>query len=468
MFCIVRSVDTATLRIGELSKRSGVSPDLLRAWERRYGLLQPTRSPGGLRLYSLGDLERVRLMQDHLAGGLAAAEAAALASRVEHHEPARRPVLPAGSSLRDLAQALDDFDEPRAQAVLDGLLALATVDALLTEVVLPYLRELGERWERGEASIAQEHFASAVLRGRLLGLARGWGRGLGPLALLACLPGEQHDLGLIAFGLALRARGWRIAYLGSDTPLETLDATARSPRAGARRRDRRGRRARAGRRSGAARAGRAPSRRPSAAAARTRTPPRSSAPSSSAATRSPPPTGSRRSSRPRPGAPVRPALDGWRSVERRHADGAVDSEQRVLIARPAVEPTPEGARRLGCRYWLEVQRASHGLVRSHESDGHVELLLLACPPALLTFRDTQVTVDGGRVRCSYRIAGGLLARRPGGTVSLGQSSGEQAELSVAVEGFFPRLGLLHGLLQRRFHVLVSRRFFRRLLAEAPQ
>jgi methanogenic corrinoid protein MtbC1 len=105
---------------------------------------------------------------------------------------------------------------------------VTTLDALLTTVVLPYLHELGDRWQRGEASIAQEHFASAVLRGRLLGLARGWGRGLGPLALLACLPGEQHDLGLIAFGLALRARGWRIAYLGPDTPLDTLDAAAGS------------------------------------------------------------------------------------------------------------------------------------------------------------------------------------------------------------------------------------------------
>ena len=216
------------LRIGELSKRSGVSPELLRAWERRYGLLRPTRSPGGLRLYSLDDLERVRLMQGHLAGGLAAAEAAALASRPEEHGAGARPALPAASALRDLAAALDSFDEPRAQAVLDDLLAAATVDALLTGVVLPYLRELGERWERGEASVAQEHFASAVLRGRLLGLARGWGRGLGPLALLACLPGEQHDLGLIAFGLALRARGWRVAYLGTDTPLDTLDGAARS------------------------------------------------------------------------------------------------------------------------------------------------------------------------------------------------------------------------------------------------
>jgi MerR family transcriptional regulator, light-induced transcriptional regulator len=101
------------------------------------------------------------------------------------------------------------------------------VDTLLSDVVLPYLHELGDRWERGEASIAQEHFASSVLRGRLLGLARGWGLGVGPVAVLACLPGEQHDLGLIAFGLALRGRGWRIVYLGTDTPIETIEETSR-------------------------------------------------------------------------------------------------------------------------------------------------------------------------------------------------------------------------------------------------
>ena len=72
--------ETGLLRIGELSRRSGVSPELLRAWERRYGLLRPTRSSGGLRLYSPDDLERVRSMQRHLASGLAAAEASALAS----------------------------------------------------------------------------------------------------------------------------------------------------------------------------------------------------------------------------------------------------------------------------------------------------------------------------------------------------------------------------------------------------
>ena len=134
-------------------------------------------------------------MQGHLAGGLAAAEAAALASSAEHRDAAaRRRARGRRPPCATWPRRSTRFDEPRAQAVLDGLLAVATVDSLLTEVVLPYLHELGERWERGEASIAQEHFASAVLRGRLLGLARGWGRGLGPLALLACLPGEQHDL----------------------------------------------------------------------------------------------------------------------------------------------------------------------------------------------------------------------------------------------------------------------------------
>jgi len=226
--CIVMSVSETLLRIGELSKRSGVSPELLRAWEHRYGLLHPTRSPGGLRLYSLDDLERVRLMRRHLASGLAAAEAARLVATVQPREKTADPALVPEAVREDLAAALDSFDEPAAQAVIDRLLAVTTVDVLVTEVVLPYLRTLGDRWQRGEASVAQEHFASSVIRGRLLGLGRGWGRGLGPVALLACLPGERHELGLLAFGLALRARGWRIAYLGSDTPIDTLTRTADS------------------------------------------------------------------------------------------------------------------------------------------------------------------------------------------------------------------------------------------------
>jgi DNA-binding transcriptional MerR regulator len=226
---MVWRVDTGgLLRIGELSKRSGVSPDLLRAWERRYGLLRPVRSAGGLRLYSRADVERVGRMRRHLDEGFAAAEAAGLALRTGSGDAV--PVAAAQpAAMRDeLAEALDHFDEPRAQAILDRLLAVATVDMFLSAVVLPYLRELGERWERGDVSVAQEHFASAVLRGRLLGLARGWGLGRGPTAVLACLPGEHHDLGLIAFGLALHSRGWRIVYLGPDSPIETIEEASRA------------------------------------------------------------------------------------------------------------------------------------------------------------------------------------------------------------------------------------------------
>lgn len=214
-------------RIGELSRRSGVSPDLLRAWERRYGLLNPTRSSGGLRLYSEDDLHRVLAMQKQLAAGLAAAEAATAATtQVTERQTSADTV----NAREELDAALLAFDDARAHAAFDALVAGFSLDTILGEVVLPYLHDLGDRWERGEISVAQEHFASSLLRGRLLGLARGWGQGLGPTALLACAPGEQHDLGLVAFGLALRSRGWRILYLGPDTPLGSLAEAARSAR----------------------------------------------------------------------------------------------------------------------------------------------------------------------------------------------------------------------------------------------
>lgn len=217
------------LRIGELSRRVGVSSELLRAWERRYGLLSPTRTSGGFRLYRDEDERRVRRMLRHLDAGVSAAEGARLAMLERDDAPSEvGGDAPApGASGDRLREALDRFDEPGAHAALDRLLSTFTLDTVLRDAVLPYLHELGERWERGEASIGQEHFASAVLRGRLLGLARGWGSGGSPLALLACLPGDQHDLGLISFGLALRGRGWRIAFLGPDTPLATITETAR-------------------------------------------------------------------------------------------------------------------------------------------------------------------------------------------------------------------------------------------------
>jgi methanogenic corrinoid protein MtbC1 len=127
---------------------------------------------------------------------------------------------------RALARAMDEMDEPAVQALLDRLLADFTVETVLRGVVLPYLRAVGERWERGQTSVAQEHFASNLLRGRLANFARGWGSGRGPLAVLACPPGEEHDLPLLAFGIVLHRNGWRISFLGANTPFEDLTRTA--------------------------------------------------------------------------------------------------------------------------------------------------------------------------------------------------------------------------------------------------
>ena len=220
---MLRWMPDATLRIGELARRSGVSADLLRAWERRYALLEPSRSPGGYRLYSDDDEARVRSMQGHLAQGLSAAEAARLAREAPAGPPQNGgPADLAGA----LWSALDAFDDAGAQAAFDRLVATFSIETVAETAILPYLRTLGDRWRDGDASVAQEHFATGLLRTRLLGLARGWDRGAGPRALLACPSGERHDLGLIILGLALRDRGWRVTFLGPDTPIETLAAAA--------------------------------------------------------------------------------------------------------------------------------------------------------------------------------------------------------------------------------------------------
>ena len=207
------------LRIGELSRRVGVSPELLRAWETRYGLVDPERTPGGLRLYSSEDERRVREMRRQIATGLSAAEAARVALRPPAAQVSVEPLL------SQLDRALTALDEPTAQATLDHTFESLDLETALGQVILPFLHDLGERWATAERSVGQEHFASNVIGGRLRTLARGWGGGGGLRALLACPPGEQHELGLLCFGLLLCNRGWRIAYLGAETPTSDI-ATA--------------------------------------------------------------------------------------------------------------------------------------------------------------------------------------------------------------------------------------------------
>jgi len=217
------------MRIGELSRRTGVTPELLRAWEQRYGLLRPTRSAGGFRLYSSADEARVRRTTGLIAEGLSAAEAARVAATSHLAGESEETSLVAELAGR-LQRSLDDFDAAEAQATLDRLFAAVSVEFALTEVVIPYLHDLGERWAAGAVTVAQEHFASNLVRARLLALAQDWGSGGASTVVGACLPGEDHDLGLVMLGLLLARRGWQVTFLGADTPLDSLEDTVRTLR----------------------------------------------------------------------------------------------------------------------------------------------------------------------------------------------------------------------------------------------
>jgi DNA-binding transcriptional MerR regulator len=223
------------LRIGQLAAKTGVTPQRLRAWESRYGVLEPDRSSGNFRIYSREDEVRVRLMQRHLARGVATAEAAELARNgIVSPTPARLsaelPGQVAGRSLRLLRRGFLDYDEGTVERTLNDLFRAFTVEAVLREAIFPFLNAIGDAWAEGVATPGQEHFASTLIESRLMSLARGWGTGKGTRALLACPDGENHTLGLVGFGIALARRGWRITFLGENTPASSIEHAARQVR----------------------------------------------------------------------------------------------------------------------------------------------------------------------------------------------------------------------------------------------
>jgi len=164
-------------------------------------------------------------MQQGLDQGLSAAEAA---------RAARASAGPSGGLLENAAErllaAIRAYDEAAVHEVLDESFAAYGLEAVLRDLILPSLMQVGREWEQGTLAVSQEHFASNVIRARLLPLARLWGRGSGSVAVLACAPGEQHDISLLAFGLVLRSHGWRIVFLGADTPIATLAQAAEAIR----------------------------------------------------------------------------------------------------------------------------------------------------------------------------------------------------------------------------------------------
>ena len=215
------------MNIAALSRRTGVAPDTLRKWEQRYGVLKPCRTEGGQRRYTELDIARVEWLLARLADGYRIGEAAALLG-----DGSTPPPTCAGELLDGLKTAVGARDHAQIARLLDQAFALHHVEETLVEIAQPLLRWVGDRWAAGELTVADEHLVTQELRGRMLRLLTDTHGGVGGIAVLLCGPGERHDLGLLMFGILLRADGWEIAYLGPDTPWS--DAVALASRLSAR------------------------------------------------------------------------------------------------------------------------------------------------------------------------------------------------------------------------------------------
>ncbi len=219
-------------------RETGIKPDTLRAWERRYGLPRPTRSPGGHRLYSQGDVELVRWLLARQAEGMRIGQAVALwkALEAQAHAPSERqappswvagPFPPHVSNLDTLRHAWVNaclaFDEAEAEQALNQAFSLYPIEEVCIEVLQRGLQEIGDLWYQNQATVQQEHFAS-VLTGRRIQtlIAAAPSPRYSERILLACPPGELHTIPLLVFALFLRRQGWRVYNLGADVPLEHL------------------------------------------------------------------------------------------------------------------------------------------------------------------------------------------------------------------------------------------------------
>jgi DNA-binding transcriptional MerR regulator len=204
------------------ARLTGLSPELLRAWERRHGVVEPLRTPGGTRRYSAADLERLRLVK-------AAVDAGNRIGQVAHLELAELKRVSAGGEARpagrldEILAAIDRLDAGESQRLLSLQLSALGAARFAREIALPLVREIGERWAKGQMGIAPEHLATGVLRS-LLGstLAPTATSLLGPKIVFGTPTGERHELGLLMAALTALGAGANPVYLGVELPVEDL------------------------------------------------------------------------------------------------------------------------------------------------------------------------------------------------------------------------------------------------------
>lgn len=208
---------------------TGLPAATLRAWERRYDALTPSRTDSGYRLYSAQDIAVLRWLKARVAEGLTISQAIAL---LKHRK--RGEAVPAGgvaerpgegrqglTGVRDaLLIALTDFDEAQADRVMEEAFAVYGLEAVAEHLIGPAMVHIGERWHRGETTIAVEHFTSNYLRRKLDAIINAAPNvTTGPLIVLGCAPNDWHELGLLMIYLLLRRRGLNTLYLGQNVPV---------------------------------------------------------------------------------------------------------------------------------------------------------------------------------------------------------------------------------------------------------
>lgn len=233
---------TPTFNLKVVIRETGIKPDTLRAWERRYGLPVPQRTAGGHRLYSQRDIDIIKWLMARQEEGLSISKAVKLwrSLKQEGNDPLYMAayqtadvttISPASSSnlvemRHNWIEACLRFDESTAEAILTQAFAIYPVAMVCTEVLQKGLAEIGEMWYRNEATVQQEHFASALTMRRLNALvaAAPSPTRLGRV-LIACPPGEEHTFAPLLLTLLLRYQGWDVVYLGANVPLARFEVT---------------------------------------------------------------------------------------------------------------------------------------------------------------------------------------------------------------------------------------------------
>jgi DNA-binding transcriptional MerR regulator len=215
------------------ARLTGLSPELLRAWERRHGVVQPLRTPGGTRRYSAEDLERLRLVKAAVDAGHRIGQVAHL-ELVELRDRATPSSAPSAGRLDEIFSALDRLDGVETQRLLSLQLSALGPVRFAREFACPLIREIGERWATERMGVPSEHLATGVLRSMLgSALQPSAASQLGPRIVFATPTGERHELGLQMAALTALGAGASPVYLGAELPVEDLVAAAETTGASA-------------------------------------------------------------------------------------------------------------------------------------------------------------------------------------------------------------------------------------------